>query len=329
MKSTKPVLIVLLLGALAGNINAQEVAEQKPILADVGNSMTTDYRIKAADVVTLYILRMPELSRDYTVSARGTIEVPFLGEIDVLKKTSREVAARVADGLRGDFLVDPQVIATVKATLVTHRYFIQGAVRTPGVYNFETRPSLLELISVAGGLEPTYGATAFIIHKIQQPKVDAPRNEESEPQVEYELRKANINALLRGEFAENLKIDPDDIVQIPAADVFFVAGSVKAPGSFALKESTTLRQAISLAQGTTPTASPSNGIIFREDVNGQKREIPVDVGDIMKGKNPDIAILANDIIVIPNSKAKSIFVPIVNAFGTNAVYAATNRAIVP
>ncbi|HTG75175.1 MAG TPA: polysaccharide biosynthesis/export family protein, partial [Terriglobia bacterium] len=155
MKSTKPVLIVLLLGALAGNINAQEVAEQKPILADVGNSMTTDYRIKAADVVTLYILRMPELSRDYTVSARGTIEVPFLGEIDVLKKTSREVAARVADGLRGDFLVDPQVIATVKATLVTHRYFIQGAVRTPGVYNFETRPSLLELISVAGGLEPT------------------------------------------------------------------------------------------------------------------------------------------------------------------------------
>lgn len=327
MKLTKPVLVVLLLWALAGNINAQEVAEQKPILADAGNSMTTDYGIKAADVVTLYILRMPELSREYIVSARGTIDVPFLGEIDVLKKTAREVAAKIADGLRGGFLVDPQVIATVKATLVTHRYFIQGSVRAPGVYNFEARPSLLELISVAGGLEPTYGATAFIMHKIQQPQIDAPPNEQSGPQAEYELRQANISALLRGEFAQNLKIDPNDIVQIPAADVFFVAGSVNAPGSFALKESTTLRQAISLAQGTTPTASPSNGIIFREDLNGQKREIPVDVGDIMKGKNPDITILANDIIVIPSSQAKSILIPVVSAFGTTAVYAATNKAI--
>ena len=320
MKSLKVLVAeIFVISALAGSAYAQAASEKSTILADAANSATTEYNIKPGDIVTLYIIRMPELSRDYTVTAKGTIDMPFVGEIDVLKKTSREVAVRVANELRGDFLVDPQVSATVKSTVVTHRYFIQGAVREPGVYKFESQPSLLELISVAGGLNPTYGATAFIIHKVPALKVETAPSEDSGTPIEYELKKANINTLLRGEFGENLKLDPDDIVQIPAADVFFVAGDVKAPGSFPLKEGTTLRQAISLAQGTTATASPSKSIIFREDSTGQKREIPVDVGDIMKGKEADIAILANDIIVIPNSKTKSIFLPIVNAFGTNGV----------
>ena len=328
MKSTKGLTAaIFLVSTLAGSAYAQVVAEKATILSG-GTSVSSEYSIKPGDIVSLYIIKMPELSRDYTVTAEGAIEVPFLGQIKILGKTSRDVAALVANGLRGDFLVDPQVTATVKPILIAYRFFIQGAIRTPGVYNFEKPPTLLELISVAGGLNPTYGATAFIIHKVDPVKVETATAEDGTPPVEYELKQANINKLLRGEFSENLKIAPDDIVQIPAADVFFVAGEVKAPGSFALKEGTTLRQAVSLAQGTTPTASPSNGIIFREGSNGQKNEIPVDIGDIMKGKNADIAILANDIIVIPNSKAKSLFVPIVNAFGTNAALAAT-RVIAP
>src|SRR5439155_4545271 len=151
---------------------------------------------------------------------------------------------------------------------------------------------------------------------------------DSETRPDYELRKANINALLRGDFAENVAIEPGDIVHIPPADVFFVAGEVKAPGSFALKEGTTLRQAISLAQGASPTAAPTRAVIFREDSAGQKREIPVDVAAVMRGRNPDIPILANDIIVIPNSRTKSVFMPIVNAFGVNSAYMAT-RVIIP
>src|SRR6185369_10309714 len=106
-----------------------------------------------------------------------------------------------------------QVNVIIKPTIVTHRFFIQGAVRSPGVYNIEARPSLLELISIAGGLNTTYGATAFVIHKVP-PRVETAAKDSS-PAAEYELRKANINALLRGEFGDNLKIEPEDIVQIP------------------------------------------------------------------------------------------------------------------
>ena len=142
------------------------------------------------------------------------------------------------------------------------------------------------------------------------------------------MKKANLNTLVRGDFSENIRLEPSDIVQIPAGDVFFVAGEVKAPGSFMLKEGTTLRQAISLAQNTLVTASPGKAVIFREDGSKEKKQIPVDITAVMRGRSPDVEIMANDIIVVPNNKAKSAFMPGLNSFGVNMAYGAA-RVIVP
>ena len=347
MKSVKAFVVVLLVSGLL-DVSAQEPKQSQTPLPPVGGgqaqstptqsmpiaptgiiaSADEDYRIGPRDVIELYVLRVPELSRQYRVNADGMIEMPFLGRIKAQKKTSRELAAAIADGLRGDYLVDPQVFVIVQQ--INRRFFIQGAVRNPGVYTIEGQPSLLELLSLAGGLNSTYSGTAFIFRsRRQRYKDDAvvsanpkePSSSDVQPsEPEYELRKANINALLRGEFAENAMLEPGDIVHIPAADVFFVAGEVKAPGSFPLKEGTALRQAISLAQGTNPVAAAPRAIIFREDASGQKREIPVDVTAVMRGRNQDVSIIANDIIVVPNNKAKSVVLPVVNAFGISAAY---------
>jgi len=324
--------IVLLIGSLLLDAAAQERVATQPVSPRIVVSSNEEYRIGRRDVVEVYILRVPELSREYQVSADGTIKMPFLGKIEAQKKTSQELATLIAEGLREGYLVDPQVSVIVKQ--VNRQFFIQGAVHSPGVYNIEGRPSLLELITISGGLNPSYGATAFIIRGVRpsEPKPEAAHpsasgadtGSDSEAQAEYQLRKANINALLRGEFAENVAIEPGDIVHIPAADVFFVAGEVKTPGSFPLKEGTTLRQAISLAQGTKPTAATGRAVIFREGAAGQKREIPVDVGAVMRGRQGDIPVLANDIIVVPNSKDKSAFLPVISAFGVNAAWVATS-----
>jgi polysaccharide biosynthesis/export protein len=343
IKSVNVIVVVLLVSGLL-DVSAQEPKQSQAPLPPIGGgqaqvtpiaptgiivSADEDYQIGPGDVIELYVLRVPELSRQYRVNADGTIEMPFLGRIKAQKKTARELAGTIADGLRGDYLVDPQVSAIVQH--VNRRFFIQGSIRNPGVYNIEGQPSLLELLSLAGGLNATYSGTAFIIRSRRQRlhtddvPVSADPNGPSAsdgqpPEPEYELRKANINALLRGDFAENAMLEPGDIVHIPAADVFFVAGEVKAPGSFPLKEGTTLRQAISLAQGTNQVAAAARAIIFREDASGQKREIPVDVTAVMRGRNQDVPIIANDIIVVPNNKTKSVVLPVVNAFGLNAAY---------
>ena len=319
-------LVLLLIGFASLNVNVSEAQEKAPHQAvpsatGAHNDIVLpdqEYVIGPSDVVEVYVLKMPELSREYRVGAEGAIEMPFLGPIQAEKKTSRELSAAIAKGLQSGYLVDPQVSVIVRQ--VNRRYFIQGAVRSAGVYNIEGRPTLLELISIAGGLNPAYGSTAFIMHKAQPAQKDA--------EAVYDLKQANLNALLRGDFAENVRIEPGDIVQIPASDVFFVAGEVKAPGSFPLKEGTTLRVAISLAQNTSVTAAPGKAVIFREDGSKEKKQIPVDIGAVMRGRNPDVPIMPNDIIVVPNSKTKSALVPIMNSFGVNIAYGAA-RVLIP
>jgi len=133
------------------------------------------------------------------------------------------------------------------------------------------------------------------------------------------MSSVNISGLLRGNFNQNVSLEAGDIVNIPPTDVFFVAGEVNAPGSFQLKEGTSLRQAISLAQGTNFKAATSRGIIFRENAAGKREELHVDIAAVMSGKKEDITIAANDIIMVPNSRTRSIGGALLRAFGMTAV----------
>jgi len=298
-------------------------------------SLEEDYRIGANDVIDIQIDNAAELSRSFRVTVAGTFLMPYLGRITAQNKTPEELAQYITDRLRGDYLKDPKVTVTVKE-YNSRSFFIQGSVRSPGVYQIEGRPSLLELITLASGLTETHGATAFIIRKIKQPqKVEQKKDDqpgaqavaastkeheaEAEEAARYELKSVNINGLLKGRFDQDMFLEPGDIVNIPMSDVFFVAGEVNQPGSFPLKEGTTLRQAISLAQGTNFKAATDRGVIFRENVNGKREEMRVDIASVMSGKKEDVPIMANDIIIVPNSRMKSVGGALLRAFGLNSV----------
>jgi polysaccharide biosynthesis/export protein len=351
----------------ASSINAQQrgaeqqqerTATQNPIaepansrlLADPGK----DYRINAGDVIQIQIEDAPELSHYYQVNAAGYIEMPVLGLVEAQKKTTFELARLITKGLReGEYLNNPNVLITVRQYR-NQTFFIQGAVRIPGVYQTEGRPSLLTMISLAGGLAENHGSTAFILRpnktKKSKPESDnqlaslqdqtagsdqttpaqtgdqSAGSDQTQTQPgagapaadpDYDLIKVNISALYRGQ--SDQRVEPGDIINIPRADVFFIAGEVKAPGSFPLKEGTTLRQAVSLAQGLTFSAKASRGVIFREDpIAGTRQEIKLDISDVMSGKQQDIPLQANDIVIVPNSRTKSIGGALLQALGVNS-----------
>lgn len=314
-----------------------------------------DYRIGPGDVLDVHVEDAPELTRTLRVSADGTFPMPIIGDVSAQKKTAYELAKNITQRLRGQYLVEP-IVTVVVREINSHSFFIQGAVRRPGVYQIEGRPSLLTLITVAGGLADNYGSTAYVIRQArapgqgepaaaEQPATAAPNEQASAPvgegaeekagdkkaednaedkedseDVVYEMSKVNINGLLRGRFEQNVRLESGTIVNIPTTDVFFVAGEVKSPGSFPQKEGTTLRQAISLAQGMTFNAQGSKGTIFREEPDtGNRKEIKVDIGAVMSGKANDVPIMANDIIIVPNSQLKTVSSALVTAFGLSAV----------
>jgi polysaccharide biosynthesis/export protein len=353
------ILAMILVTLFTSSINAQqsrkELEQPPPQTSNPGSgnssvltSSNKDYRISAGDVLHIEIERAPELSHHYPVNASGIIEMPVLGLVKAERMTTYELARVIAKGLREqEYLNNPNVVITV-TQFYRHKIFIQGAVRQPNLYQVEDRPTLLTMIGLAGGLTENHGSTVFILRpgkkqkqatddqipnlqnqmkgetQIQTPDASQtaqsqPDDSDSAPAGDYELIRVNLGALYKGQFDQNQRLEPGDIINIPRADVFFVAGEVEAPGSFPLKEGTTLRQAISLAQGMTFKAKSSQGVIFREEpLLGSRQEIKVDIGAVMSGKKEDIPVLANDVIIVPNSRTKSIGGTLLMAFGVNA-----------
>ena len=80
-----------------------------------------------------------------------------------------------------------------------------------------------------------------------------------------------------------------------------------------------MRQAVSLAQGTVFKSAADKTIIFRENADGKREAIKVELSAVMNGKKPDVLIMANDIIMVPSSRAKSIGGALLNAFGMTSV----------
>lgn len=298
-----------------------------------------DYRIGPGDYLEIRVEDAPELLTRTRVTAKGDILMSHLNYVPVAGKTTEQLTTYITEKLRGGYLKKPHV--SVAITQVNSRsYLIQGAVRRPGPFQIEGRPSLMRLINYAGGVLDNHGSRAFVFRETKPPiKLDGLKSssEQDQPPTQnttesgelpkYEMLTSNISALYKGRFDQDIILEPGDIVNIPQTDVFFVAGEVNAPGEFPLKEGTTIRQAIAMAQNWTNKAQPKNAVIFREDVNGERKEIPVDIAAVMSNKSPDVQLMANDIVIVPNSKLKSALLPILNAFGSGASFAVGGRVI--
>jgi polysaccharide biosynthesis/export protein len=329
----------------ADNTSSSASAGSGTVASGAIVASSDDYHIAPSDIIEVRVEDAPELSRTFTVTSDGTFQMPYLHQITASQKTTQQLEKMITDGLRGRYLVDPHVTVTVLKSN-SRSYFIEGAVHSPGLYIIQGNPTLMKLITIAGGLADNHGSTAFIIrqaafgdpapaasgsgaHAPAAKSVSAesstapPQSDLAEPEkAKYELITAHINGLFRGEFSQDKPIQPGDIVNIPPTDVFFVSGEVHKAGSFPLKEGTTLRQAIAMAEGTTFKAAVHRVVIFRENqATGKREELSVDVGKVMAGKMDDMVILANDVIEVPNSKSKTAFSAFLNGLGETAMRA--------
>lgn len=326
-----------------GEVEGETSSQTRPKVGpDVIIAGDEDYKLSPSDVIEVIIQDAPELSGNFQISSSGNIPMRYLGSMKVEGKTPDEVGKMIEDGLRDRYLKDPKVFVSVKV-YNSRTFFIQGAVKSPGVYIIQGRPSLFKLITIAGGLQDKHGSTAYIVREVkasaeklenrgQQP-AQAPTtpvaeaidnakgsNVAIEGDTEYQLMRAKIGGLAKGRFDQNVLIQPGDVVYIPPAEVFYVSGEVRSPGQYQYREGMTLRQAITLSQGTFFKAKLDKGIIFREDpMTGKFSEISVNIGAVInKGGVEDIPIYPNDIILVPNSAVKSVAGALLMALGTGA-----------
>lgn len=116
-------------------------------LPGAGRSST----IGPLDRLSITVFNVPELSLESVqVDAGGHIALPLLGTVAVAGSSPGEIAERIAQGLRGRYVRDPQVIVNVLDAR-SNVFAIEGEVREPGNYPVLGEMSLLRAIASAKG----------------------------------------------------------------------------------------------------------------------------------------------------------------------------------
>ena len=112
--------------------------------------------------------------------------------------------------------------------------------------------------------------------------------------------------MLDGSHGSNPLILAHDVIRVAKAGVIYVLGAVEKPGGFRIKdqEIVTVLRAVSLAGGLGRHAAPRKSRIIRQS-SGLNREIPLSIRDILRDRAPDSPLEPNDILFIPDSRAKS------------------------
>ena len=252
-------------------------------------------KIRPNDLVGVSVYGEPDLTRTVRVGADGTIRLPMLKDkIKADGLMPEELEQAVAEALKTqEILVDPFVTVTV-AEYHSLPICVAGAVKTPITFQpVEKKTTLLQAITRAGGLAPEAGSE-ILVTAPQSPAGDAP------PLVRRIQVKALIDA---ADPAANILLDGGEEIRVPERGKIYVVGNVKMPGAFAVQDpsGTSILKVLALAQGLTPYATNEAYIYRVEGGTTSKNEIPVDLKKIMDRKAPDVPLLPNDVLYVPDN----------------------------
>ena len=334
------VLLFCLLTSYAGEIQAQVAKLEETTIPEKQESSTKvgapieaeDYVIGPDDMLNIYILDVPELSRDYRVSSAGTIALPVLANpLDAAGSTLSQFSKLLSQELKAQGLVsDPHITMAVDQSRV-HSVAIVGAVKRPQVYPLLGRTTLLDILSQTEGLADDAGNTV-LVHR-GDIAIRASQRDGSATRVHGQPQSDSMTIDLKklmesGDANLNVFIYPGDRITVPRAGIVYVVGAVNKPGGFTMKASThgmTVLQALALAEDAKTTARRDQTVIIRNDSQAPegRKQIPVDLKAILKGKSPDPVLQAEDILFIPDSSGKRAF----NRGIESVVQAATGVAI--
>jgi polysaccharide export outer membrane protein len=272
--------------------------QQKPsLMEDAGKENLPSQKLGVDDLIAVSVYDAPELTRTLRVEADGTIHLPLLKEgVQASGIFPRQLETSIATALKTEqILVDP----FVKVTVVEYHsrpISVMGAVHRPVTFQSVGKVTLLDALARAEGLTNDAGTEVLmtrggLVDRIPVKKL----MKDADPAVNYELHGG-------------------EEIRVPEAGKIFVVGNVRKPGGFAVRDSNdnSVLRMVALSEGLMPFAA-KQAYIYRD-----KHEIPVELEKIMQRKSPDVTLEADDVLYIPDNKARRNTITIldrISAFG--------------
>jgi protein involved in polysaccharide export with SLBB domain len=173
------------------------------------------------------------------------------------------------------------------------RITVLGSVRSPGTYDFQDTPTLIEVLSRAGW---TLNETA--LEEVRVVRTVSGRSESVRVNVKRFLESGDPSLLP--------VLESGDLILVPEAkEELTILGGVNNPGTFQIRGPITLLEALGMAGGLSESADPRAVKIGRLQ-NGRYSWNEVDVtpwvkGRTLSGTSPPI-VMPGDLIIVPATK---------------------------
>jgi polysaccharide export outer membrane protein len=239
------------------------------------------YIIGPEDVLEVQVWDNKDLNQVVFVRPDGKTSLPLIGEIQAGGRTVQQLQDDLVKAYSRTIKV-PSVTVLIKEIKSRPVYFIGGFGRPGPMQLTRNDMTLLEATAMIGGVAPTADAEKGFILRAGK-KIPL-----------------NFDKLQKGDVSQDLKLEPFDKIVVPLAELVYVQGEVKAPGSVKYTTDLTLAKAITQVGGTTPLAAPGRVELLRSE-GDKKVRMRIDLDKILRSPedNPDVKLRPEDIIFVP------------------------------
>jgi polysaccharide export outer membrane protein len=247
-------------------------------------------RISPNDLIAVSVYSAPELSRTFRVGEDGMIGFPMLTErIKAEGLLPNQLEAKLAAALTtGEILVEPVVTVTI-LEYNSRTISVMGAVKRPLTFQAIGKVTLLDALAKAEGLTADAGPEILL----------------NRPQALTE--RIPVKRLIdAADPAVNFTLAGGEEIRVPEARRIYVVGNVKKPGPIPVRDGseTTVLKALSFAEGLTPFAGKLAYVYRGNGDLAGKQELPIELDKIMRRKAPDVRLMADDLLYIPDNRGR-------------------------
>lgn len=264
--------------------------------------------IGPGDELHVQVFDTPNMDETARVGDDGRMPLLMGGTIQVNGQTPDGAARAVEAALvRSQVMYHPRVLVTVTG-YSTQNVTVYGQVVRAGAYPINTPRMVIDVLALAGGLTDA-----------------ADRHVTVERHGTGEKIQVFVSNQADTALANSVTVYPGDRVVVPRAPVIYVLGDVIRAGGFATTSNDsrlTVLQVVSLAGGTATSAVPNDTRLIRRTPDGGYTTTRLKLSDMQKGKAPDVALMADDILYVPFSylrNAVALGVPGIAASATSAL----------
>ena len=265
--------------------------------------------IGPGDQIHVQVYDTPEMDQQPSVTDQGYVPLAFIGNVHVAGLTPAAAAKVIEHDLEvKQIMPHPQVMVTV-LQFATQEVAVMGQVKTPGSYAIRTPRNIVDVLAMAGGIDPATANRHISI-----------RRHGTHDLVPFFVSNNPAEAE-----SENVMVNPGDTVIVPKAGLVFALGDVARPGGYVMDNNQgkiSVLELVSQAGGTNHSAVPSHAKIIRKLAGGGYQDIPLQLSKMQKGEIPDQILLPNDIVYVPFSYLRSFIV------NTPSVVASTASAAI-